>query len=311
MGKTIPAKRQARVQGWIIQPGASNIVDLSYPIKPDGMSLLSIYPPLIIRNESPGRHGMKTFPPTVDPSTGYPVKGFYARVIYQMMEGHGTHVEASSHGFGERGKNIDDYDLSRFIAPAVVLNIVEKTALEPDYTITMKDIKAWEARNGMIPIGAAVVLCSGRGKYWGDDKAYMGRDEQGEDHYPGFSVEVAAFLVKNRGISMLGTDLPVVDGPVVRKKYRSNRPTAAAERCHYHRIFGKYREIARIGCINHRCANQFCGRRAGNRTYPGGTASIEKDLNGVSYCGKTRFFGNTNNRLHTGYRRPLLHKVTR
>jgi kynurenine formamidase len=226
MGNSRPAKRQARIRGWIIQPGASNIVDLSYPVKPDGMSLLSVYPPLIIRNESPGRHGMKTFPSTVDPSTGYPVKGFYARVIYQMMEGHGTHVEASSHGFGELGKNIDEYDLSRFIAPAVVLNIVEQTALEPDYTITMKDIKAWEARNGRIPQGAAVVLCSGRGRYWGDDKAYFGRDEQGEDHYPGFSVEAAVFLVKNRAISMLGTDLPVVEGPAVRKKYQSNRPTA-------------------------------------------------------------------------------------
>ncbi len=226
MGNVRPAQRHTRNRGWVIQPGASNIVDLSYPIKPDGMSLLSVYPPLIIRNERPGRQGMKTCPPTVDPGTGYPVKGFYARVIYQMMEGHGTHVEASSHGFGELGKNIDEYDLSRFIAPAVVFNIGEKTVLEPDYTITVEDIKAWEARNGRIPHGAAVILCSGRGKYWGDDKAYFGRDDRGEDHYPGFSVEAAVFLVKNRGISMLGTDLPVVDSPAVRKKYQSQRPTA-------------------------------------------------------------------------------------
>jgi len=79
------------------------------------MSLLSVYPPLIIKAESPTRDRVISYPPTVDPKTGYPVNGFYARVIFQMMEGHGTHVEASSHAFGESGMNIDDYPLSRYI----------------------------------------------------------------------------------------------------------------------------------------------------------------------------------------------------
>lgn len=225
--KEVPTMASARASGWTIEPGAVNVIDLSYPIQPTGMSLLPVYPPLIIKAESPIKGKVKSFPATVDPKTGYPVNGFYARVIYQMMEGHGTHVEASSHGFGELGKNIDDYPLSRFIAPAVVINIVEKTKANPDYDITMDDIHAWEKRNGKIPEGAAVILYSGRGAYWGNDKAYLGKDENGEDHYPGFSVEAASFLVKERHISMLGTDLPVVDSPALRKNSKSVRPFSA------------------------------------------------------------------------------------
>lgn len=220
------SKTSAKASGWTIEPGAPNVIDLSYPIQPTGMSLLPVYPPFIIKAESVIKGKVSFSPPNVDPKTGYPVNGFYARVIYQMMEGHGTHVEASSHGFGELGKNIDDYPLSRFIAPAVVIDIVEKTKANPDYDITMEDISAWEKRNGKIPEGSAVILYSGRGTYWGDDKAYLGKDENGQDHYPGFSVEVAHFLVRERRISILGTDLPVVDGPALRKNAQSLRPTA-------------------------------------------------------------------------------------
>ena len=46
-------------------------------------------------------------------------------------------------------------------------------------------------------------------------------------HYPGFSVEAADFHVKERHMSIFGTDLPVVDGPALREESpNSNRPTA-------------------------------------------------------------------------------------
>ena len=219
-----PSKRKLEKEmGWIIKPGASNIIDLSYPIQTTGMSLIPVYPALIIKAENPAGGKIRPLPPTVDRKTGYPVNGFYARVIYQMSEGHGTHVEASSHGFGELGKNIDDYPLSRYIAPAVVINFAERTKADPDNDVALEDIKAWEKKNGKIPEGAGVILHSGRGAHWGDDQAYFGKDEKGEDHYPGFSVEAASFLVRERHISILGTDLPVVDSPALRRRSKSGR----------------------------------------------------------------------------------------
>ncbi|TAK29455.1 MAG: cyclase family protein [Chloroflexota bacterium] len=213
--------------GWLIRPGATNVIDLSYPIQPTGMSLHPVYPPIIITPDVPSREGILTFPATVDKETGYPVNGFYSRVIHQMMEGHGTHVEGSSHGFGELGRNIDDYPLSRYIGPLAVLNVVEQTRANPDYEITVEDILSWEARNGTIPQGAAVVLHSGRGGYWGIDQAYFGKDERGRDHYPGFGVESATLLVGERGISMLGTDLPTVDSPGQKGRMKTARPFAS------------------------------------------------------------------------------------
>jgi kynurenine formamidase len=209
---------------WKILPGAKNVVDLSYPITPSGMSLLPFYPPLVIKTEVPVKKGIKELPSTINPDTGYPTGGFYARTIFQMSEGHGTHVEASSHGFGTKGKNIDDYPLARYIAAAAVINIEEKTRTNPDYNIALDDVETWEQKNGLIPEGAAVILFSGRGRHWGDDAAYLGKDKDDQDHYPGFSIESARFLVDRRKISMLGTDLPVVEGPALRAQSRSQRP---------------------------------------------------------------------------------------
>jgi kynurenine formamidase len=190
-------------ENWNIKHGAGNIIDLSYPIGPD-MTLLEVYRPLIIKDNNPyGRH--------VNKKTGYPERGYYARTIYQMSEGHGTHVEACSHAYGELGKNIDQYPLSRYIAPAVVINIEAKTKKNPDYNITVKDLLLWEQMYGEIPAGACIVIYSGRSKYFGNPKKYFGIDNSGEKHYPGIGVNACKWLVKNRDISIIATDCPTID----------------------------------------------------------------------------------------------------
>lgn len=51
--KEASPKVSAKESGWIIEHGAINVIDLSYPIQPNGMSLLPVYPPLIIKAEHP------------------------------------------------------------------------------------------------------------------------------------------------------------------------------------------------------------------------------------------------------------------
>ena len=119
--------------------------------------------------------------------------------------------------------NIDDYPLSRHIAPSVVINIAEMTKVNPDYDISLDDINAWEEKHGKIPEGAAAILYSGRGVNWGDDQDYFDKDKKGEDHYPGFSLEAPTFLVRERHISLLGTDLPLPYCPALRRKTKSGR----------------------------------------------------------------------------------------
>lgn len=202
----MPAKK-----GWMIKADASNVIDLSYPIKP-GMTLpKSVYGKLTFDiHEVEGERNV----PDVD-GTGYPLRGFYARVVSShsggLLEGYGTHVEASSHAFGTRGRNIDEYSLSAFIGAGVVIDISARAKTDPEYQVSINDLLAWEKKHGRIPEGAIVVVNTGRHEYWGDYNRYRGVDEKGQSHYPGVGVEACELLVKRR-VSAVGTDAPSIDG---------------------------------------------------------------------------------------------------
>jgi len=202
--------RSARKR-WVIKADASNVMDLSYPVKP-GMTLSQpIYGELIFDIHETG--GVRDVP-EVD-ETGYPLGGFYSRVVRShpngLMEAYGTHVEASSHAFGARGRNIDQYPLSAFIGPGVVIDISDRAEADPNDWVSIDDVSAWEKKHGRIAEGAIVVVNTGKHKYWGDYNRYFGVDEKGEYHYPGIRPEACELLVKRR-VSAVGTDGPAVDG---------------------------------------------------------------------------------------------------
>jgi len=44
------------------------------------------------------------------------------------------------------------------IMPLVVIDLHQKVAKNPDYTITMDDIRAWESKHGLILVGTLVVM---------------------------------------------------------------------------------------------------------------------------------------------------------
>ena len=53
---------------------------------------------------------------------------------------------------------MDDIDLKELVLPLVVLDVHEKAAQNPDYLLTMDDVKAWEAKYGPVPEGAFVAM---------------------------------------------------------------------------------------------------------------------------------------------------------
>src|SRR5204862_4642583 len=116
---------------------------------------------------------------------------FYASNSFCAPEHGGTHLDAPIH-FAEHGRTIDQIPPRQLIAPAVVIDVTKKTAADADYRLTVDDVKAWEARNGTIPAGAIAILRTGRGKYYGDRKAYFGDDTPGATdqlHFPSFGAE--------------------------------------------------------------------------------------------------------------------------
>jgi len=51
--------------------------------------------------------------------------------------------------FAKGGRTVDQIELKEMIMPLVVIDVHQKVARNPDYTLTMADIKAWEAKQGL------------------------------------------------------------------------------------------------------------------------------------------------------------------
>ena len=88
--------------------------------------------------------------------------------------------------------------------PLVVIDVHEKVAQDPDYTLTMDDIKAWEKKYGRIPSGSFVAMRTDWSKRWPDADAMANKDADGIAHYPGWSMPVLQYLYEERGITASG-----------------------------------------------------------------------------------------------------------
>jgi kynurenine formamidase len=157
------------------------------------------------------------------------VDGF-ALQLAEQGEHTGTHWGAPAHFHaGEPAADeLDPHDLFR---PAVRLDVREQCAADPDYGVTVADLRAFERRHGRIPAEAAVILWTGWDARWGTP-AYPNLDGDGVVHQPGFTVEAVRWLLRTGRLGRrgaLGTDTfgpdRGVDGgyPVSLALYREHR----------------------------------------------------------------------------------------
>ncbi len=141
---------------------------------------------------------------------------FYSANTFCAPEHGGTHLDAPIH-FSERGPAVDQVPLERLIASAVVLDVARQAAADPDYRLSLEDVRAWERRNGAVPSGAIVILRTGWSARWPDKKRYLGDDTPGEAshlHFPSYGEQAARFLVETRKVAALGIDTASIDyGP--------------------------------------------------------------------------------------------------
>jgi kynurenine formamidase len=141
---------------------------------------------------------------------------WYASADFFTSEHAGTHIDAPIH-FAKDQPSVDRIPVHRLVAPAVIVDVRDAVAQDPDYRLRVDDLRAWEARHGLIPAGAVVVMHSGWGRHWPDRAAYLGSrtpDDVTTLHFPGFSKEAAEFLIKERTIVGIGIDTASIDyGP--------------------------------------------------------------------------------------------------
>ena len=147
---------------------------------------------------------------------GTPTEKWYATGQVALSEHAGTHMDAPVH-FAQGQAGIDGIPVDRLIGPAVVIDVRVAVKEDRDYRASLSDIHRWESAHRTIPAGAIVMLLTGWGVYWTDRERYFGSatpDVPTTLHFPGFSQEVAEFLVAERHISGIGIDTASIDyGP--------------------------------------------------------------------------------------------------
>ncbi|MCG8462153.1 MAG: cyclase family protein [Holophagales bacterium] len=141
---------------------------------------------------------------------------FYSAYSICTPEHGGTHLDAPIHFAAER-QTVDQIPLETLAGPAVVIDVAEKAAADPDYLLTAEDVRAFEAEHGEIAAGTIVLLYTGWGARWGDRLAYLGDDTPGDAsnlHFPSFGKESAELLVNERRVAVIGVDTASIDhGP--------------------------------------------------------------------------------------------------
>jgi kynurenine formamidase len=136
------------------------------------------------------------------PGPGTLGTGFYAQRFSHVGQW-GTHVDPPAH-FIRGLRTVDQIDVKEMIMPLVVIDVHKKVAKNPDYTITMQDVRAWEKKHGRIPQGAFVAMRTDWSKRWPDMAAMQNKDANGIAHYPGWSQEVLTYLYETRKITASG-----------------------------------------------------------------------------------------------------------
>lgn len=134
--------------------------------------------------------------------------GFNAFNI-EVFEHTGTHVDAPLH-FSADGQSVEEIPVERLVCPLCVIDIREKADANIEAEVTPDDLSAWMSRNGDIPDGAMVAMNSGWQKHVATPK-FIGFDDNGVRHYPGFHVEAAQMLMENTGTVAIATDSASLD----------------------------------------------------------------------------------------------------
>jgi kynurenine formamidase len=130
--------------------------------------------------------------------------GVYSKAL-SLPEHLGTHIDAPNH-FEKQPISTDKIAVSELFATGVVIDFSSQAELHADATLSLADVRAWEAQHGPVPEGAVVFLHTGWGRFWTNYVRYKNQDAQGRLHFPGFSAEAAGYLIHDRKAKGLGID---------------------------------------------------------------------------------------------------------
>ncbi|MBI3838405.1 MAG: cyclase family protein [Planctomycetia bacterium] len=122
----------------------------------------------------------------------------------------GTHLDAPNH-FERQGSSVDQIPPAQLFGPGVVIDISAAVSNDPDYRLSLDDVRRFEQAHGQIPRGAVVLAYTGWGKFWKNRTHYQNSDAMSRLHFPGYSAEAVQFLIDQRQVRGVGLDTMSVD----------------------------------------------------------------------------------------------------
>jgi len=138
----------------------------------------------------------------------YPVRAYQ----YIFPGQYGTHIDVPGHAM-LNGRTLECIELKECVMPLCVINCSEQVKENPDYALTIDDIKRYEKKYGIIPTESFVAMRSDWGKRWPDQESFQNCDRKGNPHYPGWSYEAVKFLVEERKVGSIGHETFDTDPP--------------------------------------------------------------------------------------------------
>ena len=151
-----------------------------------------------------------------DEGVGKKGHGFFAQE-YKIPGQWGTHVDPPAH-FAKGKRFLDDIPVQEMLLMLVVIDVSKKVQENPDYQITMDDVKAWETKYGSIPEKSFVAMRTDWSKRWPNPEKMRNADEKGIAHYPGWRRDVLTFLYEQRHITASGHETTDTDPGIATSK---------------------------------------------------------------------------------------------
>lgn len=144
-----------------------------------------------------------------EPGKGKLGSGFFAE-SFEHVGQWGTHVDPPAH-FIKDSRTVDEIDPKEMIMPLVILDVHKRVQGNPDYQITMGDVREWEKKYGSIPKGSFVAMRTDWSKRWPDQNRMQNKDRNGVAHYPGWSMVVLKYLFEQKKVTATGHETTDTD----------------------------------------------------------------------------------------------------
>ncbi len=123
----------------------------------------------------------------------------------------GTHFDAPVHWIsGREGIDVSQVPPRHLIAPAVVIDRSGESERDPDYLLTVEDIRTFEADHGSLPEGGWLLLRTGWDARAHDAELFLNAGSGGPQS-PGFDAECSRWIAEESPLIGVGVETVGID----------------------------------------------------------------------------------------------------